>query len=79
NVFGRRRFTRDASAKELKEVEDALPVTDREYDHVYGRLSLDLFGHAIDTWEFDEDLLKEVGKEDGEGKCLESLKFFYIN
>ncbi|KAM7286899.1 vitellogenin-6-like [Ixodes scapularis] len=74
NVFGRRRFTRDASAKELKEVEDALPVTDREYDHVYGRLNLDLFGHAIDSWEFDEDLLKEVGKEDGEDKPGTKLK-----
>ncbi|KAG0413553.1 hypothetical protein HPB47_009286, partial [Ixodes persulcatus] len=60
NVFGRRRFPRDASAKELKEIEDALPVTDREYDHVYGRLSLDLFGRAIDTFEFDESLFEEA-------------------
>ncbi|EEC17915.1 hemelipoglycoprotein precursor, putative, partial [Ixodes scapularis] len=66
NVFGRRRFPRDASAKELKEIEDALPVTDREYDHVYGRLSLDLFGRAIDTFEFDESLFEEAANARGE-------------
>ncbi|CAN8010286.1 unnamed protein product [Ixodes pacificus] len=72
NVFGRRRFTRDASAKELKEIEDALPVTDREYDHVYGRLSLDLFGHAIDTFEFDESLYEEAAN--GKENPLDNLK-----
>ncbi|CAN8004231.1 unnamed protein product, partial [Ixodes hexagonus] len=74
NVFGRRRFTRDASAKELNEVEAALPVTDREYDHVYGRLSLDVYGHAIDTWEFDESDLQAVTEgEDGPGDKLKNL------
>ncbi|CAN8004229.1 unnamed protein product, partial [Ixodes hexagonus] len=87
NVFGRRRFTRDASAKEFKEVEDALPVTDREYDHVYGRLSLDLFGHAIDTWEFDESVLQALSEgEDTAGSKLKDLfgkvqrkKSFYLS
>ncbi|CAN8004225.1 unnamed protein product, partial [Ixodes hexagonus] len=82
NVFGRRRFTRDTSAKELKEVEDALPITDREYDPVYGRLSLDLFGHTIDTWEFDMELLKgfEPGTElKGRLGNLEHTKSFFLS
>ncbi|XP_040076514.1 vitellogenin-4-like [Ixodes scapularis] len=74
NVFGRRRFTRDASVKEIKEVEDALPVRDREHDHVYGRLSLDLFGHAIDTWEFDESIVQELTEgDDTPGRKLRNL------
>uniref|UniRef100_A0A6B0VFW3 Putative vitellogenin n=1 Tax=Ixodes ricinus TaxID=34613 RepID=A0A6B0VFW3_IXORI len=74
NVFGRRRFTRDASAKDIKEVEDALPITDRDYDHVYGRLSLDLYGHALDTWEFDESILQELSKGEGEESPGDKLK-----
>ncbi|CAN8028013.1 unnamed protein product, partial [Ixodes persulcatus] len=87
NVFGRRRFTRDDSVKEIKEVEDALSVTDREYDNVYGRLSLDLFGHAVDTWEFDESIVHELTEgDDTAGNKLQNLlgkvqrrKSFYLS
>ncbi|KAH6941088.1 hypothetical protein HPB50_013286 [Hyalomma asiaticum] len=60
NIMGRRRFPRDASAKERKEIEDALHIHEREYDPVYARLSLSVFGKAVDSWEFDESILEAI-------------------
>ncbi|KAH9366387.1 hypothetical protein HPB48_018148 [Haemaphysalis longicornis] len=85
DILGRRRFPRDASAKERKEIEDALPIADREYDPVYARLSLSLFGKAVDSWDFDESVLIAIkGKEAAEKtaqKLLENArnkKVFYL-
>ncbi|EEC13576.1 hypothetical protein IscW_ISCW021706, partial [Ixodes scapularis] len=60
NVLSRRRFTRDTSTQERKNIEDALPIADRNYDPLYGRLSLSLFGNAVNILEFDESLLASL-------------------
>lgn len=85
NIFGRRRFPRDASAKERKEIEDALPIADREYDPFYARLSLSLFGKAVDSWDFDESVLGAIkGNESPEQTAQKLLgtarnkKVFYM-
>ncbi|XP_077499484.1 vitellogenin-6-like isoform X1 [Amblyomma americanum] len=62
NFFGRRRFPREASAKELKEIETALPIADREYDPMYARLTLSMFGKTVDSWDIG-DTIMEVLKE----------------
>lgn len=62
NFFGRRRFTREASVKDRKEIEDALPVKDLEFDPIYGRFGINMFGNEIDTWEFDESILHHLKK-----------------
>lgn len=60
NFMGRRRFPRDASADERQHIDDALPIAIREYDPAYARLSLSVFGQTIDTWDFDESILKAL-------------------
>nr|ABK40086.2 heme lipoprotein precursor [Amblyomma americanum] len=85
DFMGRRRFPRDASAKERKEIEDSLHIHDREYDHAYARLSLSVFGKAIDTWSFDESILEKIKPRDAPEKTAEKLfgqevrkKAFYL-
>ncbi|KAH7936098.1 hypothetical protein HPB52_018198 [Rhipicephalus sanguineus] len=63
NFVGRRRFPRDASSDERERIEDLLSVADREYDPMYARLGLSVFGQAIDTWDFDESILEELEAE----------------
>ncbi|KAL3194887.1 hypothetical protein MRX96_045799 [Rhipicephalus microplus] len=86
NFMGRRRFPRDASAKERKEIEDALHIHEREYDPVYARLSLSLFGKAVDSWDFDESIFEAVKGKGAPEKTVEKLlgkeirkKQFYIS
>ncbi|CAN8004223.1 unnamed protein product, partial [Ixodes hexagonus] len=87
NFSGRRRFTREASAKDRKEIEDALPIRSKPYDPVYGRLSLSLYGNEVDTFEFDENLLHTIqGSADkpreasGESPAVQApTKNFFLN
>lgn len=86
NVLGRRRFPRDASAEELKHLEDALPIADREYDPMYARLTLSLFGKTVDTWDFDDLMLDEIKNHEEPQKAAESVltksfrkKSFYLS
>lgn len=67
NFDGRRRFTREASAKDRKEIEDALPIQDWPFDPVYARIGLSMYGNEIDTWEFDESILGEMKESDKAG------------
>ncbi|CAN8004235.1 unnamed protein product, partial [Ixodes hexagonus] len=60
NVFSKRRFPRDTSHQERQKVEDALPILDRSYDPLYGRLTLILFGNTVNVFEFDESLLASL-------------------
>lgn len=60
NVLGRRRFTRSDSETSRKHVEQALPIADRNYEPVYGRLNLQLFGHTVKLMHFDESALAAV-------------------
>ncbi|XP_077550146.1 vitellogenin-6-like isoform X1 [Haemaphysalis longicornis] len=60
NVLGRRRFTRDASETNRKHIEQALPIADREYEPLYGRLSFWLFGNSVKLLQFDESLLAGI-------------------
>ncbi|XP_077550151.1 vitellogenin-6-like [Haemaphysalis longicornis] len=85
DIFGRRRFPRDALAKERKEIEDALPIADREYDPAYIRMSLSVFGKAVDSWEYDESVLGAINTNDAPEKTVKELlggsvnkKFFYV-
>ncbi|XP_037527417.1 vitellogenin-6 [Rhipicephalus sanguineus] len=86
NFMGRRRFPRDASAKERKEIEDALHIHEREYDPVYARLSLSVFGKAVDSWDFDESIFEAVKTKDAPEKTVEKIlgkqlrkKSFYVS
>uniref|UniRef100_A0A023FYX2 Putative vitellogenin-2 n=1 Tax=Amblyomma parvum TaxID=251391 RepID=A0A023FYX2_AMBPA len=91
NFFGRRRLRREASAKELKEIETALPIADREYDPMYARLTLSMFGKTVDSWDIGDamvELLKKINEEKdhpekaakkylGEGQ--ENKKHYYLS
>lgn len=44
-----------------------LPIADREYDPIYARLSLSMFGKTVDSWNFDESTLNEIK---GHGECV---------
>ncbi|KAH7971477.1 hypothetical protein HPB49_024500 [Dermacentor silvarum] len=86
NFMGRRRFPRDHSELERKDIEDALPIHDREYDPVYARMSLSLFGKAVDTWDFDESILENIKSKDAPEKTAKKLlgkelrkKTFYLS
>ncbi|XP_042145196.1 vitellogenin-1-like [Ixodes scapularis] len=68
NFGGRRRFTREASAKDRKEIEDALPIQDWPFDPFYARIGLSMYGNEIDTWEIDERMLAELKESEGEYK-----------
>ncbi|EEC17914.1 hemelipoglycoprotein precursor, putative [Ixodes scapularis] len=67
NFGGRRRFTREASAKDRKEIEDALPIQDWPFDPFYARIGLSMYGNEIDTWEIDERMLAELKESDKPG------------
>nr|WEY02608.1 vitellin-c [Haemaphysalis flava] len=85
NVFGRRRFPRDASAEARQEIENSLPIPDHEYDPMYARLSLSMFGKTVDSWNFDESTLNEIKGHEEPQKAAESFlgknvrsKTFYL-
>ncbi|KAH7971480.1 hypothetical protein HPB49_024503 [Dermacentor silvarum] len=86
NFMGRRRIPRDASAKERKEIDEALHITDREYDPMYARLSLSIFGKTVDTYSIDENFLATLQqKKDKPEETVQKLlgaevrkKYFYL-
>ncbi|XP_050042241.1 vitellogenin-6-like [Dermacentor andersoni] len=85
NFMGRRRIPRDASAKERKEIEDSLHIADREYDPMYARLSLSIFGKTVDTYSIDENILATFQQKDKPEEAVQKLlgaevrkKYFYL-
>lgn len=85
NVMSRRRIPRDASAKERKEIEDSLHIHDREYDPMYGRLTLSIFGKTTDTFTFDESMLTKLQEKAKPEEAVQSFlgaevhkKYFYM-
>lgn len=73
NVFSRRRFPRDASAEDLKHLEEALPVADREYDPMYARMTLSLFGKTVDTWDLNDLMVDDIKAHEDPQKVAESV------
>ncbi|KAL3198290.1 hypothetical protein MRX96_044423 [Rhipicephalus microplus] len=85
NVLGRRRFTRSDSETSRKHVEQALPIADREYESVYGRLNLQLFGHTVKLMHLDESALAALQSNEPPAAALghvlgeeEHSKHFYL-
>lgn len=85
NVLGRRRFTRSDSETSRKHVEQALPIADREYEPVYGRLNLQLFGHTVKLMHLDESALAALQSKEPPAAALghvlgeeEHSKHFYL-
>ncbi|XP_037288514.2 vitellogenin-6 [Rhipicephalus microplus] len=85
NVLGRRRFTRSDSETSRKHVEQALPIADREYEPVYGRLNLQLFGHTVKLMHLDESALAALQSNEPPAAALghvlgeeEHSKHFYL-
>ncbi|KAL1431537.1 hypothetical protein MTO96_014056 [Rhipicephalus appendiculatus] len=71
---------------ERKEIEDALHIHEREYDPVYARLSLSVFGKAVDSWDFDESIFEAVKTKDAPAQTVEKIlgkavrkKSFYVS
>ncbi|XP_065290062.1 vitellogenin-6-like [Dermacentor albipictus] len=86
NFMGRRRIPRDASFKERKEIEDSLHITDREYDPMFARLSLSIFGKTVDTFSMDESTLATFMQRDKPNQDAQTLpglevhrKYFYMS
>ncbi|KAH8035348.1 hypothetical protein HPB51_004589 [Rhipicephalus microplus] len=81
NVLGRQRFTRSDSETSRKH----LPIADREYEPVYGRLNLQLFGHTVKLMHLDESALAALQSNEPPAAALghvlgeeEHSKHFYL-
>lgn len=85
NVFGRRRSARDVSAAERQQIEEALPITDREYEDLLGRMTITLNGNVVLLYQLDQSALESLkpqatskGPDDPETGSQMPFKSFYL-